>query len=277
MRFNSWLWEYWFLFKHELSKVLVIDSVCHNRESVSFIRKKASWLYFSKTPPDLEALSEWFFLFFSGYINPLYWHWIGTVQYFISVCKEGGPCLPRFSAHRNIAQDGRSDKVSIFISFDVDIPPVQQQLCTLIRSTLDQRLHPGLGLGRDQGTHIWPWLITWRTHICATVQVYKETLVWKCIIDNSNYIPWNRNAMLQVPAFTRSDLERSTSSGSHSRDSPTKIAVERAMQRWPAAPKAAPTSWLSVFSLLASGITTPWFLAPWNAEYGLWHCGVSFH
>lgn len=68
--------------------------------------------------------------------------------------------------------------------------------------------------------------------------------------------------IMKLPAFTRRDLERSTSSGSHSWDSPTNMAVESAMQRWPAAPKAAPTSWLMVFSLLASGITTPWFLAP---------------
>ena len=34
------------------------------------------------------------------------------------------------------------------------------------------------------------------------------------------------------------------------------------MHRWPAAPKAAPTSWLMVYSLLASGMMTPWFLAP---------------
>ena len=34
------------------------------------------------------------------------------------------------------------------------------------------------------------------------------------------------------------------------------------MQRWPAAPKPAPTSALSDCSLFASGITTAWFFAP---------------
>jgi len=34
------------------------------------------------------------------------------------------------------------------------------------------------------------------------------------------------------------------------------------MQRWPAAPKPAPTSALSVCSFGASGITTTWFFAP---------------
>lgn len=69
---------------------------------------------------------------------------------------------------------------------------------------------------------------------------------------------------VRVPALTRRALARCTSSGSQLWASPTRMAVERAMQRWPAAPKAAPTSWFSVFSLLASGITTPWFFAPWK-------------
>ena len=43
--------------------------------------------------------------------------------------------------------------------------------------------------------------------------------------------------------------------------SPMKTAVERAMQRWPAAPKAAPTSELRVASLLASCMMAAWFLA----------------
>ena len=30
----------------------------------------------------------------------------------------------------------------------------------------------------------------------------------------------------------------------------------------PAAPKAAPMSWLMVYSLFASGMMTPWFFAP---------------
>lgn len=69
-----------------------------------------------------------------------------------------------------------------------------------------------------------------------------------------------------VPAFTRRAFVRSTSSGNQFRASPTKTAVDRAMQRWPAAPNAAPTSWFRVFSLFASGITTPWFLAPCSKQ-----------
>lgn len=70
----------------------------------------------------------------------------------------------------------------------------------------------------------------------------------------------------QVPALTRRLFARSTSSGNQFWASPMRIAVESAIHLWPAAPKAAPTNWLSVFSLLASGITTPWFFAPWWTE-----------
>lgn len=154
----------------------------------------------------------------------------------------------QFPAHRNISKDGRSYKVSIFVSFDVDFSSIQQKLCTLVHPTLDQGLHPRLGFRGDEGPHVGPRLVTFRTE---TLRLNKD---WTPF--SSQMIPMN------LPAFTRSDLDRSTSSGSHLRDSPTKTAVDRAIQRWPAAPKAAPTSWLRVFSLLASGITTPWFLAP---------------
>ena len=48
--------------------------------------------------------------------------------------------------------------------------------------------------------------------------------------------PWNS------PAVTFSFFARSTSSGIHFLESPTKMAVDRAMQRCPAAPNAAPTN-----------------------------------
>ena len=65
-----------------------------------------------------------------------------------------------------------------------------------------------------------------------------------------------------VPAPILSVLALATSSGIHCRASPTSTATETAMQRWPAAPKAAPARALSVCSLWASGITIAWFLAP---------------
>lgn len=74
---------------------------------------------------------------------------------------------------------------------------------------------------------------------------------------------WRVEWLGVAPAFTCRALARSTSSGNQLLASPTRMAVDRAMQRCPAAPNAAPTSWFRVFSLLASGITTPWFLAPW--------------
>mmetsp|Transcript_91885 Transcript_91885/g.297332 ORF Transcript_91885/g.297332 Transcript_91885/m.297332 type:complete len:202 (+) Transcript_91885:746-1351(+) len=71
-----------------------------------------------------------------------------------------------------------------------------------------------------------------------------------------------RSAEGSVPAPSFSCLALAASSSTQPWASPTKMAVESAMQRWPAAPKAAPVSLLSTDSLSASGITTPWFLAP---------------
>mmetsp|Transcript_8533 Transcript_8533/g.26568 ORF Transcript_8533/g.26568 Transcript_8533/m.26568 type:complete len:241 (-) Transcript_8533:460-1182(-) len=65
-----------------------------------------------------------------------------------------------------------------------------------------------------------------------------------------------------LPGPTRSFAARSAISSIHALLSPTKTAVDSAMQRWPAAPNAEPTSELSACSLSASGMMTPWFLAP---------------
>eukprot|EP00760_Papus_ankaliazontas_P005651 PhM_4_TR12695/c0_g1_i1/m.105198 len=64
------------------------------------------------------------------------------------------------------------------------------------------------------------------------------------------------------PGPTLSTLARCASSGIHARLSPTKTATERAMQRWPDAPMEDPMSEFSACSLSASGMMTPWFLAP---------------
>mmetsp|Transcript_41008 Transcript_41008/g.128583 ORF Transcript_41008/g.128583 Transcript_41008/m.128583 type:complete len:264 (+) Transcript_41008:658-1449(+) len=71
-----------------------------------------------------------------------------------------------------------------------------------------------------------------------------------------------RSAPSTCPAETLSFRARSASSGIHSLVSATKIAWLSAMQRWPAAPKAAPTMALSVASLSASGRIVTWFFAP---------------
>mmetsp|Transcript_60668 Transcript_60668/g.161211 ORF Transcript_60668/g.161211 Transcript_60668/m.161211 type:complete len:206 (-) Transcript_60668:623-1240(-) len=64
------------------------------------------------------------------------------------------------------------------------------------------------------------------------------------------------------PGPTVNFLAFSAKSGIQDSASPTKTAVESAMQRCPAAPKAAPHRLFNTVSLSASGITTPWFLAP---------------
>ncbi|MOA17039.1 hypothetical protein D3C78_1372800 [compost metagenome] len=69
-----------------------------------------------------------------------------------------------------------------------------------------------------------------------------------------------------MPASTPAPIFRllafSTRSGSQVWASPTRITTDSAMQRWPAAPKAAPARLLRVCCLWASGRTMAWFLAP---------------
>mmetsp|Transcript_29977 Transcript_29977/g.73012 ORF Transcript_29977/g.73012 Transcript_29977/m.73012 type:complete len:355 (-) Transcript_29977:102-1166(-) len=81
----------------------------------------------------------------------------------------------------------------------------------------------------------------------------------RCLL--SALISGPRSAPSVMPADTTRRSARGTSSLIHSCASPTNTAVVSAMQRWPAAPNAAPTSASSVFSLLASGSTTAWFFA----------------
>mmetsp|Transcript_54644 Transcript_54644/g.144393 ORF Transcript_54644/g.144393 Transcript_54644/m.144393 type:complete len:206 (-) Transcript_54644:558-1175(-) len=70
-----------------------------------------------------------------------------------------------------------------------------------------------------------------------------------------------RSAPASQPADTLSFLARSTMPGIQSRASPTSTATLRAMQRWPAAPKAAPARASRARSREASGSTQAWFLA----------------
>lgn len=63
-------------------------------------------------------------------------------------------------SYRNFAQDSWPNKVSVFISGDLDIPPVQQHLGSFLHAQLNQGLHPLPGLRRDQGSHVRTWLIT---------------------------------------------------------------------------------------------------------------------
>ena len=65
-----------------------------------------------------------------------------------------------------------------------------------------------------------------------------------------------RSAPFSVPALTLSVFALATMSGIQFWASPTSTVTEVAMQRWPAAPKVAPTSAFSDCSLLASGMTT---------------------
>lgn len=86
---------------------------------------------------------------------------------------EKNKCCTQAKSHRHTAKDGGSYKVSIFISFDVDMSPIQQDLGTFIHPTLDQRLYPGLGFRRNQGPYICPGLITLRIQM-RTISLYQE-------------------------------------------------------------------------------------------------------
>mmetsp|Transcript_10135 Transcript_10135/g.38457 ORF Transcript_10135/g.38457 Transcript_10135/m.38457 type:complete len:200 (-) Transcript_10135:536-1135(-) len=70
-----------------------------------------------------------------------------------------------------------------------------------------------------------------------------------------------RSAPSTWPAETLSALAFWTSSGIQSALSPTNTATLRAMQRCPAAPKAAPTIAFSAAPLSASGMIVTWFFA----------------
>eukprot|EP01139_Manchomonas_bermudensis_P009960 Amastigsp_a339752_75.p3 type:complete len:353 gc:universal Amastigsp_a339752_75:1234-176(-) len=69
------------------------------------------------------------------------------------------------------------------------------------------------------------------------------------------------SASASRPPLTLSLDAFATTSLTHSLASPTKTATERAMHRWPAAPKAAPTRAFVAPSRLASGRNTPWLRA----------------
>lgn len=71
---------------------------------------------------------------------------------------------------------------------------------------------------------------------------------------------------VSAPLPTRRVSERRISSGpSRDQASPTVTTTEPAMHRWPAAPKALEMMFSAVLAMIASGITTMWFLAPPSA------------
>lgn len=48
--------------------------------------------------------------------------------------------------HRHVAEDGGTHKVAALVTFDFDVPAVQQQLCALVHAALDQTADSLLGL-----------------------------------------------------------------------------------------------------------------------------------
>lgn len=48
--------------------------------------------------------------------------------------------------HRHVAEDGGTHKVAPLVTFDFDVPAVQEQLCSLVHAALDQTADSLLGL-----------------------------------------------------------------------------------------------------------------------------------
>mmetsp|Transcript_21293 Transcript_21293/g.36559 ORF Transcript_21293/g.36559 Transcript_21293/m.36559 type:complete len:211 (+) Transcript_21293:917-1549(+) len=96
-------------------------------------------------------------------------------------------------------------------------------------------------------------LAPWSTPLCTS----EHTRSFACGVMRGP-----RSASASQPALTRSVWALATRSGSQLYASPTRTATEIAMQRCPAAPKAAPVRALMECCLLASGSTTAWFFAP---------------
>lgn len=74
----------------------------------------------------------------------------------IEIEKKGGPG----DTHRDAADDGGTHKVAILVTFDFDVPAVQQHLCTLVQAALDQTADSVLGLHGDQRPNICTGLVS---------------------------------------------------------------------------------------------------------------------
>lgn len=62
--------------------------------------------------------------------------------------------------HRDIPEDGGTHKIAVLVTLDLDASAIQEQLSSLIHTTLDQTADSLLGLGRDQRPHICTRLVS---------------------------------------------------------------------------------------------------------------------
>lgn len=76
-------------------------------------------------------------------------------------CTWGGGCRNTSGdTHRHVADDGGTYEVAVFITFDFDVPAVQQHLRALVHAALDQTADSLLGLRRDQRPNICTRLVS---------------------------------------------------------------------------------------------------------------------
>ena len=62
--------------------------------------------------------------------------------------------------YRDIAEDGRTHKVAVLITLNLDASAIKEQLRSLIHATLDQTADSLLGLRSDQRSHICTRLVS---------------------------------------------------------------------------------------------------------------------
>ncbi len=60
----------------------------------------------------------------------------------------------------DIGDDGGTHKVAVLVTLDLDAAAIQEQLGSLIHTTLDQTADSLLGLGRDQRPHVCTRLVS---------------------------------------------------------------------------------------------------------------------
>ena len=78
--------------------------------------------------------------------------------------------------HLDFADDGRPYEVSVLVTFDVDRSAVEQQGGALVHPALDQGVHPGLGLGGDQGPDVGSWLVACGTEVRSQTYTLRSFL-----------------------------------------------------------------------------------------------------
>ena len=107
-------------------------------------------------------------------------------------------------------------------------------LSSLVDTTLHDAAHTLLGLRGNEGAKVCPRLV-------SSINLSRGGTRARGVEPRSRSKGYKEG--VAAGQLTLSDCDLCTSSGIQFLVSPTKMAVDKAMQRCPAAPKAAPTNW----------------------------------